>query len=159
MLLFPTMIPISQHMDSIKYALPPLPVQWLLSGRRPLSRRGYVTLCYVSSRWHPSAARPGSARPKNSNNAYLSTHQGAGGKWKGYPVNVGRGAPRGRGDPSRGGSVPRGNPRFLPYYKRNWNKKSFFLTKFPGFSTKNLRVAHFIPVYFFLSGYRSQSYH
>ncbi len=43
-------------------------------------------------------------------------------KWKGHPVNVGRGASRGRGDPSRGGSLPRGprgNPRMLPYYRRN----------------------------------------
>ncbi|MFO0005243.1 MAG: hypothetical protein ACK559_29370, partial [bacterium] len=69
--------------------------------------------------WRGFLSPVGSARPKNSNNAYLSTHSGAGGKWKGYPVNVGRGAPRGRGDPSGGGAAPRGNPRFLPYYRRN----------------------------------------
>ena len=72
--------------------------------------------------WRGFMSPVGSARPKNSNTAYLSTHQGAGGKWKSHPVNVGRGAPRGRGDPYRGGSLPRGprgNPRMLPYYRRN----------------------------------------
>ncbi len=33
--------------------------------------------------WRGFLSPVGSARPKNSNTAYLSTHQGAGGKWKG----------------------------------------------------------------------------
>jgi hypothetical protein len=53
--------------------------------------------------WRGFLSPVSSARPKNSNTAYLSTHQGAGGKWKGYPVNVGRGVSRGRGESSRGG--------------------------------------------------------
>jgi hypothetical protein len=79
--------------------------------------------------WRGFLSPVGSARPKNPNSAYLSTHQGAGGKWKGYPVNVGRGSSRGRGESSRGGhprgdasrgnAPSRGNPRSFPYYRRN----------------------------------------
>jgi hypothetical protein len=56
--------------------------------------------------WRGFISPVGSQRPKNPKTAYLQSHPSGGGKWRGHPVNVGRG----------GG---RGQPRPPPYYRRN----------------------------------------
>jgi len=55
--------------------------------------------------WRGFLSPVGSERPKKPQAAYLQSHPSGGGKWRGYPVNVGRG---------RG--LPPGRP---PYYRRN----------------------------------------
>jgi hypothetical protein len=54
--------------------------------------------------WRGFLSPVGSQRPKNANAAYLQSHPSGGGKWRGHPINVGRG---------------RGQPRPPPYYRRN----------------------------------------
>ncbi len=41
--------------------------------------------------WRGFLSPVGSERPKKPQAAYLQSHPSGGGKWRGYPVNVGRG--------------------------------------------------------------------
>jgi hypothetical protein len=54
--------------------------------------------------WRGFLSPVGSERPKKLQTAYLQSHPSGGGKWRGHPVNVGRG---------------RGQTRCPPYYRRN----------------------------------------
>ena len=65
--------------------------------------------------WRGFASPIGSERPKDPQAAYLATHRGGGGKWRGHPVNVGHGRGRGGVNVGRG----KGHQRPPPYFRRN----------------------------------------
>jgi hypothetical protein len=54
--------------------------------------------------WRGFLLPVGSARPKNSNAAYMQTHHGGGGKMRGFPANMGQ---------------ARDNWSRPPYYRKN----------------------------------------